>query len=233
MNYSYYEVYTNALRAFSGMGFPYGADEDAAYIIAWLELNNLNGVKHLVNSIDKIDKKYNGKIIVKKSEFNINFKNSSALMKGPGLIDYLCLKFVHNKKFEFIINNCSEAEIFLPLLYRISNKVICSGLIYINENNENILCIIKNECVKIGVISKDMNIKKNNVKILMSNKRINLKFVKIIKEIKNDFIYKNLSKALRPEKKYWEIIEKIAYRTFVPESKESRAKGAGGSNDND
>ena len=57
------------------MGFPYGADEDAAYIIAWLELNNLNGVKHLVNSIDKIDKKYNGKIIVKKSEFNINFIN--------------------------------------------------------------------------------------------------------------------------------------------------------------
>ena len=45
MNYSYYEVYTNTLRAFSGMGFPYGADEDAAYIIAWLELINLNGVK--------------------------------------------------------------------------------------------------------------------------------------------------------------------------------------------
>ena len=32
MTYSYYEVYTNAQRAFSGLGFPYGADEDAAYI---------------------------------------------------------------------------------------------------------------------------------------------------------------------------------------------------------
>ena len=32
MSYSYYEVYTNAQRAFSGLGFPYGADEDAAYL---------------------------------------------------------------------------------------------------------------------------------------------------------------------------------------------------------
>ena len=52
MNHSYYEVYITALRAFNGMGFPYGADEDAAFIIAWLELNNFNGIKLLVNSIE-------------------------------------------------------------------------------------------------------------------------------------------------------------------------------------
>ena len=62
MRYSFYEVYVTALRAFCGMGFPYGADEDAAFIIAWLELNNFNGIKLLVNSIDIIDNKYNGKI---------------------------------------------------------------------------------------------------------------------------------------------------------------------------
>ena len=46
------------------MGFPYGADEDAAYIIAWLELNKLNGIKLLANSINQIDNKYNGGIII-------------------------------------------------------------------------------------------------------------------------------------------------------------------------
>ena len=44
MSYSYYEVYTNAQRAFSGLGFPYGADEDAAYIISWLEAFELEGI---------------------------------------------------------------------------------------------------------------------------------------------------------------------------------------------
>ena len=57
MFYSYYEVYTNSLRAFSGMGFPYGADEDAAFIIAWLELNKFQGIKLLANSSTHIDKK--------------------------------------------------------------------------------------------------------------------------------------------------------------------------------
>ena len=53
MSYSYYEVYTNAQRAFSGLGFPYGADEDAAYIISWLEAFELNGI-HLFSDIQKI-----------------------------------------------------------------------------------------------------------------------------------------------------------------------------------
>ena len=51
MGYSFYEIYITALRAFNGMGFPHGADEDAAYIISWLELNNLQGIKKLTNSI--------------------------------------------------------------------------------------------------------------------------------------------------------------------------------------
>ena len=32
MGYSFYEIYTTSQRAFRGMGFPFGADEDAAYI---------------------------------------------------------------------------------------------------------------------------------------------------------------------------------------------------------
>ena len=47
MGYSFYEIYTTSQRAFKGMGFPFGADEDAAYIIAWLELNNFKGVNIL------------------------------------------------------------------------------------------------------------------------------------------------------------------------------------------
>ena len=116
MNFSYYEVYVNALRAFSGMGFPYGADEDAAFIIAWLELNNLYGVKLFVNSIDNIDRKYDGKIKLSKKQSIIDFKKSSVLMKGPGLIDYLESIINKEKKIEIIINNCYDPICFLPLL---------------------------------------------------------------------------------------------------------------------
>ena len=47
MSYSFYEIYITAQRAFTAMGFPYGSDEDAAFIIAWLELNNFQGISLL------------------------------------------------------------------------------------------------------------------------------------------------------------------------------------------
>ena len=64
MSYSYYEVYTNAQRAFSGLGFPYGADEDAAYIISWLEAFNLEGIQ----LFSKVQKKFYMDLSITKSK---------------------------------------------------------------------------------------------------------------------------------------------------------------------
>ena len=46
-------------------------------------------------------------------------------------------------------------------------------------------------------------------------------------------ILNNLSKSLKPDLCAWNKVLKIANKTFVPESDESRKKGAGGGNDND
>ena len=61
MSYSYYEVYTNTQRAFAGIGFPYGADEDAAHIVTWLELYNLKGIDLFCAFIEKFDDQYDFK----------------------------------------------------------------------------------------------------------------------------------------------------------------------------
>ena len=229
MHYSFYEVYTNCLRALSGMGFPYGADEDAAFIIAWLELNKLKGIRFFANLIPDIDGEYNGKININKNEFIIDLDNNSVLMKGPGIIDYFKLKLQHKDNVKITINNCSDALCFLPLLYKNSNSVY-SNLIY-NDKNGTILCNIEKNSVKISN-SKTL-LKKNQAKIIMSNKYKSIRLEDIKLVINADTIQKNLSQSLQPHKKYWQIIEKIANRTFVPESEESRSKGAGGSDDND
>ena len=46
-------------------------------------------------------------------------------------------------------------------------------------------------------------------------------------------IQKNLSRSLEPEEHQWNKVSKIANKTFVPESEESRNKGAGGGDAND
>ena len=44
------------------MGFPYGANEDAAYMTTWLELHNLKGIKKIVELSNKIDNQFDGKM---------------------------------------------------------------------------------------------------------------------------------------------------------------------------
>ena len=51
--------------------------------------------------------------------------------------------------------------------------------------------------------------------------------------IKPSYINEAISKGINPDLKSWKKISEIAFRTFVPESEESRAKGAGGGDAND
>ena len=123
MSYSYYEVYTNAQRAFSGLGFPYGADEDAAYIISWLEAFELDGI-HLLSIIKKkIDSNFNGVLGNNKLTNQINLENRSCLMIGPGLIDFLNFHTLKNNDINIEFQNCSDPLFLIPLLYRAIKKL--------------------------------------------------------------------------------------------------------------
>ena len=52
-------------------------------------------------------------------------------------------------------------------------------------------------------------------------------------EINDTLKQKNLEGSLNPKASDWDIISNLARRTFVPDSEESRKKGAGGGDDND
>ena len=103
------------------MGFPYGADEDAAYMISWLELNKLNGVKMLAKTFQNFDNQYEGKINF--NEINattIDIKNISLLMKGPGLFDYCETQLKKSNDISFSLINCIDPYYLLPLMFKLS-----------------------------------------------------------------------------------------------------------------
>ena len=80
--------------------------------------------------------------------------------------------------------------------------------------------------------NKDL-LNKNEIAIFMSKNKIssnNHLGSEIISEKK---IQQNLSRSLKPETKAWYEVSMFANKTFVPESDESRNKGAGGGDDND
>ncbi len=214
------------------MKFPYGADEDAAYIIAWLELNNFKGISILNHLIKIIDNKYNGVINLKDIKEVIDFKNQSILMKGSGLIDYLQSTISEsNKKISINIKNCNNGILFLPLLYKLKQYIQFSELSFSDiENQVNKFQVIDD---KILYNVEDKQIPKNQVKIILSNTKLDEKNNLFKEIITKNIIQKNLSRSLSPNKQHWETISNIANRTFVPESEESRKRGAGGGDAND
>lgn len=213
------------------MGFPYGADEDAAYIIAWLELNNLNGVNIFKNSIDQIDKQYDAILNFKRNRSKIDFKNKSALMKGSGLIDLLKSYVYNDNKISINVSNCLNGILFLPLLYKANKDIMYLELIFKDSGEKaNVFKIYNN---KIFYNTEEINIQQSEIKITLSNQSI-IEANNFYDEILNKkIIQDNLSKSLEPNKDNWNMISVIANRTFVPESEESRNKGAGGGDAND
>ncbi len=233
MNYSFYEIYITAQRAFTAMGFPYGADEDAAYIIAWLELNNFKGIVLLADKLNELNQKFEGKIKLNNLNENINFENKSILMKGSGLIDFLKAELEIKDQISVNIINCKEGILFLPLLYKNSEFLKFSKLSFCySDDGMKIYEIIDNKIIYYTKKNKDL-LNQNEITIFMSKNKINSNNhfgSEIISEKK---IQQNLSRSLKPETKAWYEVSMIANKTFVPESDESRNKGAGGGDDND
>ena len=233
MGYSFYEIYITALRALSGMGFPHGSDEDAAYIISWLELNNLQGIKKLTNSIALLDNQYNGTTNIKETDEKIDLNHKSVLMKGPGIIDYFESLLLNQDRIIITLNNCPDPFLLLPLLYKASSRILFSQLIfYYSENKINIHQVTKNKTL-LGKKNKKKYLKKNQAEIILSNQKNISPIKNIERQITDQSIQENLALALKPNIKDWNKVSDIANRTFVPESEESRNRGAGGGDDND
>ncbi len=226
VTYSYYEVYTNTQRAFSGLGFTYGSDEDAAFITTWLEVCGLNGIKLLNLKIDEIDNNFSANIDPLKISSDFDCKNKSMLMIGPGLIDYFISKIDNNGNFKITIKNCNDSIFLIPLLYKCAKKNINSQFV----SNQKIYAQITNKNIEIEKEIISMSYE-GDFDLLLTNKIINEKKLNI--NIKSSNINEMLSDGINPDKVSWDQISKVAFRTFVPESEESRSKGAGGGDAND
>jgi len=240
VNFSYYEVYITSLRAFSGLGFPYGADEDAAFMTAWLELYNLHGIKKLAEISKKIDKKYNGKINLEKirSSSKIDINCRSLLMIGPGLFDYFYQETKKKMYIEIILDNCVDPIFIIPLAQRFSEKLDFVSACWKNERNQTMgIKILPNKTI-LGKLNKSRRMldKQALLQFSTSRKFSQIKkfyFKKIEYNINDKVKQKYLGKSLNPNTNDWKIVSDLASRTFVPESVESRIKGAGGGDAND
>ena len=217
------------------MGFPYGADEDAAYMVSWLELNKLNGVKLLAKTFKNFDNQYEGGINFEDiNATTFDLKNISLLMKGPGLFDYCEAQLQTSNDISVSLTNCIDPYYLLPLMFKSSKKINYCKTLWSDKGKKNVICESQKNLIQYGTDS-NLNIKnKDQVELFFSKENKKMKnYRDLTKKITIETMQNNLESALTPDNKDWQIISKLAHRTFVPESEESRIKGAGGGDAND
>ena len=107
-----------------------------------------------------------------------------------------------------------------------------------NNKNKTIgIKILQNKTL-VGELKNNIKLLKKQVFLQFSTNKKSSKIEKFNfhnneYEINDKVKQKYLEESLNPNPDDWKIISKLANRTFVPESEESRLKGAGGGNDND
>ena len=242
MSFSYYEVYITSLRALTAMGFPYGADEDAAFMTTWLELHKLGGMQKLSELSNQIDQQFNGKINLYdvKSKKSINLRCTSLLMKGPSLFDYLYEETKKIQHLEVALENCIDPIFIIPLAKILSKKLESIKASWLDDKNKKVGIIVSGNKMLIGEIENSVEILDGQVilqfsmnDIHKSSENIKLNINNIKHEINDAVEQDHLEESLKPNSMHWDIISKLAQRTFVPASDESRIRGAGGGDDND
>jgi hypothetical protein len=223
------------------MGFPYGADEDAAYMTTWLELYKLGGIQKFAQLSKKLDNNFNGKFNLSdiKLEKSINLFHTSLLMKGPGLFDFLYEETKKNKYLEVKLENCIDPVCVIPLAKRLSDNLDFVSGCWIDENERKIGLNISKSEIFIGELKNNIKIYNGQVILQFSTnykkyyKKKYLLIKKINIQINDASKQQHLEKSINPNSTDWKIISKYAQRTFVSASDESRKKGAGGGDDND
>ena len=155
-------------------------------------------------------------------------------MKGPGLFDYCEAQLQKSNDISVSLINCIDPYYLLPLMFKSSKKINYCRALWSDKGKNNVICEAKKNLIQYGTDS-NLNIKnKDQVELFFSkeNKKMN-NFKDMTKKITAETMQDNLKSALSPKSKDWQIISKIAHRIFVPESEESRIKGAGGGDAND
>ena len=242
MTFSYYEIYITSLRALTAMGFPYGADEDAAFMTTWLEIHKLGGIQKLAELSNQINQQFKGKIDLDnvRSKKSINLYHTSLLMKGPSLFDYLHEETKKNHYLEVILENCIDPIFIIPLAKRLSKKLKTIKASWLDDKKKKIGISVSNNKMLIGDIDNSVRILDgqailqfsiNDIHKSSGNIKLNINNIK--HEINDAVEQDHLENSLKPHSKHWEIILKYAHKTFVPASDESRIRGAGGGDNAD
>ncbi|MGI9302174.1 MAG: DUF3726 domain-containing protein, partial [Gammaproteobacteria bacterium] len=115
MRVSHSELYAVCKKVFEGLGFPHGVDEDAAFMVSWVELHGLEGLDRLRIALPALLADRSPARLELLSEDShsavIDARGASALAVSPAAIDMASALAAEDRPAHVELRNCGD-EIF-------------------------------------------------------------------------------------------------------------------------
>ncbi len=237
MKISLNELHIKCRNAFRGLGFPHGADEEGAFIIAWLEIHQFEGLK-LFSRVPKCRTKGPFPQTISIDENGVvDCSQCCGIAVIPSVFDLVRSRGNEDETNEIVMNHCSQAILFLPLILKYADSRHTWQLVGTDaESSTHITVDTVNGCVSMNSNTRespqsDWQIKLQRVASLtFDTKNANEKwsFDSLHQQEKQA-----IENGLEVNEEQWHLVLETARKSLVPASEESRVKGAGGGDSND
>ncbi len=237
MKVSLNELHVKCRNAFRGLGFPPGADEEAAYIISWLEVHGFEGLRQFEGVCACLKRNAFPASVEFANNNTIDCSQCCGIAVAPGVFDYLRSDNIESGTNELTLNHCSKAILFLPLILKhIDARYFWQVEGFEETNKTQIKIDAASERIVVTSLKQDYD---------RSNAQIRIKRVSMLPSSVNKngeyFTFASLQQreqhvienGLDVDDKQWRFVLDTAKKALVPATDESRKKGAGGGDSND
>lgn len=231
MKISINELHNTCKKAFEACGYPYGADDEAASMVSMLEVYGLSGIARLHRTLSEIEQKgFPQTIDHQKSPHGLSVRASefSMLALGPAIVDLGKTASQSEQTYTINIENVTDPEFLLPVLLQSKNRGATSKLNWV-DNDFSYCFQTFNDGTPLFWRSR-LKGSNTNCELVFGSRDCNLSSeVDIV--CTHDQIKASEQQAIENgvsvDEKSWSDIQKLAKQVFVPESKESKERGAG------
>jgi len=246
MRASKYEVHSLCKRAFAGLGFVDGADDDAAAMVAWAEVNGLRGLQRLAAVLDGLDGSQSGRLELiarDRCSAELDAGGQSVLAVGPAAVELAGVLAAASDRAEVLLRDCRDQPFAVSLAAGLAARGQRVELRW-REGDELLHCCCDGGAARLyrgpadGAIAADLL----QIRVAPAGQYSAGQYSAgqppaderpADWSLDADIAHCALARGIQPPEALWQSLLGYGQRRLVPATEASRQRGAGGGDAND
>ncbi|MCU1761085.1 DUF3726 domain-containing protein [Pseudomonas sp. 14P_8.1_Bac3] len=240
MRVSLNEIQVVCRKAFEGIGFAPGDCDDAAEMIAWLQLQGLDGIGALKNALaflhDEVDRPF-ATCYEDAGQLTLDAHGQSVLRCAAQAIELGVSKALRGGSALIRIRHCHNRLLLLGYLARCADQGLNFCVYWRDARQERVATLSAGQLIpslRVQALPQPADSDEQSINVLISRHFTLLPRLSaegIDPEITRPSPARRLADGLEVDDEVWSMLKKLGEQVLVESTEESRRRGAGESSD--